>query len=500
MKPLVLCILDGVGHRDEIKGNAYLQAKHPFFDRLYKQFPNSLLDASGEAVGLPKNTMGNSEVGHLNLGAGKIVYQPSEFINKEIDNGKFFKNTEILSLFDYVQSSNGALHLIGLVSNGCVHSSLDHLYAILKMAKTRKIKNVYIHAFTDGRDTNHHSGINYLRDLENYLKDLGLGKIVTVMGRFYGMDRDNRWDRVEKAYNAIIYRKGNITDNLEKSIQQSYDNNISDEFIKPIILDKNISINKNDAIFIFNYRPDRLREIGSALTNPNFSHFKVERLNVPLLTMMPVSDEVICKNAYTNQKVDMPLGVYLSNLNITQLRIAETEKYAHVTYFFDGGLERDLKGCTRILIPSPKVKVYDETPEMSAKEITDRLIEELDKDIFDVVILNYANGDMVGHTGNFDATIKSIEYLDKCLERLYNKVNEKEGLLIITADHGNCEFMIDENGDIVTSHTTNKVPLIICTNKNIKLSNGKLSDVAPTILNIMGLVKPKSMTGKSLIK
>jgi len=499
MKPIVLCILDGFGYSENKMGNAYELSKHPFFDKIFEKFPHSLLDASGTHVGLPRGIMGNSEVGHLNLGAGKIVYQPSEFINKEIEDGKFFKNKEILNFFKKIKKNNSALHFVGLVSNGNVHSSLTHLYAALEMAKQNGIEKVYIHGFTDGRDTEMHSGINFFKDLEKYIKKLGIGKIVTVIGRYYGMDRDNRWDRVEKAYNAIVYRIGKKSDNLYKSLEESYNKDVTDEFVEPIILDENIRIDNNDGIFFFNYRPDRLRELGTALTNHKFREFKTEKLDISLLTMMPVSDTVICSNAYTTQKVDMPLGVILSNEGKKQLRIAETEKYAHVTYFFDGGIERDLKGCKRILIPSPKVPYYDKTPAMSSREITKTLLKEIDKGIYDVVILNYSNGDMIGHTGNLKATIKSIEYLDKCIKKLYKKVNEVGGLLVITADHGNCEIMLDDKGNKVTSHTTSKVPFIIC-DENFKVKNGKLSDVAPTILNIMGIDKPDEMTGKTLIQ
>lgn len=499
MEPIVLCILDGIGLRKESYGNAFKQAKTPFLDYLWSTYPHSTLEASGTFVGLPNGTMGNSEVGHMNIGAGKIVYQPSQFINEEIKNGNFYKNKNLLEAINAAKSKGVNLHLVGLVSDAGVHSLLGHLFAILEMAKNNGVVNLYVHGFSDGRDTNPKSSLEYFSMVDKKMKELGIGKIATIMGRYYGMDRDNRWDRVSKAYDCLVNGKGTYCENFEKAILDSYSNDITDEFIEPVILDGEGLIKEGDVVIDFNFRPDRLRELLSSLSNFNFNGFERKYINLDLVTLMPVSEEVICKNAFTNQKVDMPLGVVISKSCKTQLRIAETEKYAHVTYFFDGGLERKLEGCNRILIPSPKVSTYDLSPKMSAGEITEILLKELDKDIYDVVILNYANGDMLGHTGDITATIESLEYLDTCVKKLFDKIEQKNGLLIVTADHGNCECMIDENGVPVTSHTTNKVPFIIC-NKEYKLSDGKLSDIAPTILKIMNLDIPKEMVGNILIK
>lgn len=498
-KPIVLAILDGVGLRDEIHGNAFKQANTPFIDSLFTKYPNSRLDASGEAVGLLAGIMGNSEVGHMNIGAGKIVYQPSRQINKEIEEGTFFKNENLNGAIDRALQNDSSLHLLGLVSDAGVHSLFSHLFAIIDLAASRGVKKLYIHGFSDGRDTNPKSGIEFFRRLQKKLNEVGIGTIASVSGRYYSMDRDNRWDRIEKSYRALVYGEAPRCESFEKAILDSYDKGITDEFIEPVIIDENGLIKKGDVLIAFNFRPDRLRELFSAFSNPNFSGFERECLNLDVTTLMSVSDEVICKNAFKNQKVDSPLGVVLEQNNKTQLRIAETEKYAHVTYFFDGGIERDLKGCTRILCPSQKVATYDLTPKMSAPEITEKLLNEIDKDIHDVVVLNYANGDMLGHTGNIPATIEGLEYLDGCVQKLHDKVLEKGGLLIITADHGNCEYMLDDNNEPVTSHTTNQVPFIICDN-NYSLNDGKLSDIAPTILEIMNIKAPEEMSGHSLLK
>ena len=499
MKPVVLCILDGIGLREESFGNAFKQAKTPFLDYLWNTYPHCKLEASGTFVGLPHGTMGNSEVGHMNIGAGKVVYQPSQFINEEIVNGNFYKNVNILEAVNKAKVNNVNLHVIGLISDAGVHSLLGHLFAILDIAKAYELSNVYIHGFSDGRDTNPKSAIEYFSLLDKKLSELGIGKIATIMGRYYGMDRDNRWDRVKTAYDCIANGCGKRYENYSQAILASYDRNITDEFIEPVVLDEDGLIKDGDVVIDFNFRPDRLRELLSALSNPDFDSFERKYINIDLLTLMPVAKEVICKNAFVNQKVDTPLGVVLSNSGKTQLRIAETEKYAHVTYFFDGGIERDLKGCERILIPSPKVTTYDLSPKMSAEEITDTLLKELDKEVYDVVILNYANGDMLGHTGNVNAAIESLEYLDICVKRLFNKIEEKDGLLLITADHGNCEYMIDNDNQPVTSHTTNKVPFIICSDK-YQLIDGKLSDIAPTLLKVMNLNIPDDMTGNNLLK
>lgn len=498
MKPVILCILDGVGITDRVKGNAFMAAKKPNFDNLWNTYPHSLLSASGEDVGLPSGQMGNSEVGHMNLGAGRVVYQPLQFINKSIKDGDFYNNIKFLDIIDHVNRNNSSLHLLGLLSDGGIHSHINHLFALLKLCKEKNVKKVYIHVFTDGRDTSPNSSINFLEKLDNKINELGIGKIATISGRYYAMDRDNRYERIKKTYDVIVEGVGPCYSSYKEVIEDNYENNITDEFIIPSIIDKEGIINDNDGLIVFNYRPDRLRELFSAITNKGNNCFdRTIRNNIKLTTMMPVSDEVIYENAYELPKLDNTLGEYVSSLGLKQLRIAETEKYAHVTYFFDGGIEKDLPNCKRILIPSPKVTTYDLKPEMSAYEITDTLIKELDND-YDLVILNYANGDMVGHTGVFDAAVKAVEVLDECLGRLYTKVQEKNGVMLILADHGNCEYMIDDNDNVVTSHSTNKVPCIV-TDKCYSIKDGKLSDVAPTLLTLLDKKVPKEMTGTILI-
>ena len=491
MKPLLLCILDGVGINKNVKGNAYKLANTPNLDKLFKTYPNSKLEASGELVGLPKGQMGNSEVGHSNIGAGRIVYQSIQYINQEIKNKNFKKNKKILDIFDYVKQNNSKLHLMGLVSDGGVHSSLNHLQALINLCYKNKV-DFYLHIFTDGRDTLPNSSLSYIESL-----DLKNGVIASISGRYYAMDRDNRYDRIEKAYDVITGNSDSKYINVKEAIKSNYENNITDEFILPGLINGDGIINDNDGVIFFNFRPDRLRELGSALSNKNFKGFKRKKeVNIRLLTMMPVSDEVINDTIYDLNEIVNPFGEYISNLGYKQLRIAETEKYAHVTYFFDGGKELELKNCDRILIPSPKVATYDLKPEMSAYEITDTLLEKLEN--YEVIILNFANGDMVGHTGNLDAAIKAVETLDECLGRLYEKIINLNGTMIITADHGNCEEMIDNNNNILTSHTTNKVPFLIT--KDCKIKNGKLGDIAPTLVYLLNEKIPKEMTGEVLIE
>ncbi|MDD6879354.1 MAG: 2,3-bisphosphoglycerate-independent phosphoglycerate mutase [bacterium] len=499
METIVLCILDGVGLRNEKFGNAFKQARTPFIDYLWNKYPHCKLEASGEFVGLPKGIIGNSEVGHTNIGAGRIIYQPSELINNDIKKGLFYKNKNLNRFLTDVKKNDATLHLIGLMSDAGVHSIIDHLFSILDLIKEYGLKKVYIHGISDGRDTPTTSGINYFKQLQKKLDELGVGIISTVSGRFYAMDRDNRWERVKLSYDCLTKGIGKKYDNYINLFNDNYMNNITDEFIAPSIIDEKGIIKDGDYVIDFNFRPDRLRELLSALTNKNFIEFKECNTKVDLLTMMPVSKDVICNNIYKKDEVVNSLGIYISNLGKKQLRIAETEKYAHVTYFFDGGRELQLNGCKRILVPSPKVETYDLSPNMRCKEITDKTIKEIEKSEYDLIILNYANGDMLGHTGNIEKTIESLETLDKCIEQLYSKVMENKGILILTADHGNCEYMLDNNGNKVTSHTTNKVPFIICKD-NLELIDGKLSDIAPTILKIMDLKIPKEMTGDVLIK
>lgn len=482
MKKVMLAILDGVGLRDEVKGNAFLQAKKPTFDYLWNTFPHTKLDASGEFVGLPKGQMGNSETGHLNIGAGRIVYQPLELINKYIETGEFYNNKEILSLLKYAKDNDKKVHLIGLISDGGVHSHINHLKALLNMTKLNDIDNVYMHLITDGRDTLIDSGYGYVKEIE----DLNIGTISTICGRYYTMDRDKNYDRIEKGYNLITKGIGKEYENISHAFEYNYSNKIYDEFIEPSVINKSGLIDKDDAIIWFNYRPDRARQILSYLVKDTIN----------IVTMMPVSDELNIPYAFKLDDLKNTLGTYLSDNGISQLRIAETEKYAHVTYFFDGGKELNLDRCDKILINSPKVATYDLKPEMSAYEVTDKLLEIIDN--YDYIILNFANCDMVGHTGNMEATVKAVEAVDVNLKRIYEKCNELDITLVVTADHGNSEFMIDDDGNTITTHTTNKVPFIVC-KKGLTLKEGRLSDIAPTLLELGGLKIPNEMTGESLI-
>ncbi|MFA5604128.1 MAG: 2,3-bisphosphoglycerate-independent phosphoglycerate mutase [Bacilli bacterium] len=499
MKPVVLCILDGMGIRDNKEGNAFLKALKPNFDNLWNNYPNSLIEASGELVGLPNGQMGNSEVGHMNIGAGRIVYQPLPFINEKIKNQSFYKNENILEVINHTKKNDSSLHILGLISDGGIHSHVNHLMAMIDMAVSNGIEKLYIHAFLDGRDTLPDVGLHFLKQVEQKLQDVNIGSIATVSGRYYAMDRDNRWDRVKMAYDVITKGIGEEYQNVEQLIQSNLERDITDEFVIPAILNKNGIVKENDGLVVINFRPDRLRQLFRALSNPNFNSFDRTLINnLKLVTMMPTSNEIIAKHAFELEILNNTLGEYISEKGLKQLRIAETEKYAHVTYFFDGGIDKELVGCKRILVPSPKVATYDLTPEMSAYKITEQLLKELD-DNYDLVVLNYANGDMVGHTGNFDAAVRAVEVVDQCIGKIYNKIKDIGGTLIITADHGNCEYMQDEQGNIITAHTTNKVPFII-TNKNYKLKDGCLGDIAPTILEILNVEKPIEMNRNSLIK
>ncbi|MDD3187618.1 MAG: 2,3-bisphosphoglycerate-independent phosphoglycerate mutase [Bacilli bacterium] len=493
----LLCILDGVGIRKEIKGNAVKQANMPNFNYLLQNYPNSLLEASGKLVGLPEGQMGNSEVGHMNIGAGRIVYQSLELINSKIEDKTFFQTKEILSIMEYVNKNDSSLHLMGLLSDGGIHSSIEHLFALIKMAKEENIKKLYIHPFLDGRDTLPKVALKYLDELDSKLKEYQIGSIASLSGRYYSMDRDNRYDRVKKSYDMLTKGLGETYDNYKEAIESNYQRGIEDEFIEPAIIDENGIIKDNDGIIVFNYRSDRIRELPSALSNDNFNGFNKENLkNIKLLTMMPVSEEVVGTHAFKLPDLKNTFGEYISNLGYTQLRIAETEKYAHVTYFFDGGIEKNLKGCDRILVKSPDVPTYDLKPEMSVYKVTEKLLENIER--YDFVILNFANGDMVGHTGNINATIKALEAVDECLGKIIKKTEEINGNLFVTADHGNSDYMLDENNNVVTSHSTALVPLIIM-KENIKLKKGKLGDIAPTMLSINKIAIPEEMTGENLV-
>ena len=493
MKKVLLCVLDGVGLSKIKDGNALINANKPNIDYLMKEYPNKGINASGTFVGLPDGQMGNSEVGHLTIGAGRIIYQSLELINRAIKDESFYSNESFLNAIRHAKENNSKLHIMGLLSDGGVHSHINHIKALLKLCKKEDFSNVYFHIFTDGRDTFKESSISYIDDLNNEINELGIGKICTISGRYYAMDRDKRWDRLKKCYDVIVNNTGNKCDNYKKYITDSYEKGITDEFIEPVIIDETGKIEENDSIIWANFRPDRAIQILRSLVDPNFDGFDRKIFNnLYLTTMMYVSDDVKSDIAFKKEIIDNTLGIYLSKLGKKQLRIAETEKYAHVTYFFDGGRDLDLNLCDRVLIPSPKVATYDLKPEMSAREITSNLLEKMDNN-YDFIFLNFANGDMVGHTGNYDMTKKAIETIDEMIGKLYKKCVEDEYLFIITADHGNAEEMIDENGNVVTSHTTNLVPFIV-TDKNLNIENvNKLSDIAPFILNYMNLNLPDEM-------
>lgn len=500
MKKVLLCIMDGVGIRKSSLGNALKNANTKTLDKLMKEYPNILLNASGEYVGLPNGQMGNSEVGHSTIGSGRVIYQSLEKINRSIIDGSFYQNKEILSAIDHAKKNNSKLHLIGLLSDGGIHSHVNHLFSLLDICQKEQFHNVYIHIITDGRDTAPDSGINYIKQLKEKINNLGFGKIATVCGRYYMMDRDNRFERVKLAYDMLTKGLGDKYNYPEQAWKNNQARGITDEFINPSIINNDGLVADNDSIITFNFRPDRLRELYASLTNKNFTCFdRIILNNIKLVTMMPVAKEVICTNAFSHEKIDNVLGKVISDNNLSQLRIAETEKYAHVTYFFDGVKELELNKCKRILIPSPKVDTYDKQPEMSAYEITETLLKELNNK-YDLIVLNYANGDMVGHTGVYEKSIKAIETVDECIKKIIDNFNLDEYTVIITADHGNCEQMINDDGTINTAHTTNLVPFIIL-DKNVRFrkETGSLSDIAPTILKIMNLNIPKDMTGDVLI-
>ena len=503
MKPVVLCILDGCGIREESDGNAFKNANTPTLDMLFKEYPHSILQASGKSVGLPDGQMGTSEVGHMNLGSGRIALQPLQAITGSIEDKTFFKNEKILEVLNHVKENNSNLHIFGLLSDGGVHSHINHLLALLEMCKENNVNNVYIDICLDGRDTYEKSALKYLDILQKKLDELGIGKISTINGRYYAMDRDNNFDRLKLAYDAIVYGKAKQYNNYKELIEENYNNGVFDEFVIPGIIN-NCPLNDNDGIITFNFRKDRIREMFTLLSNPNeyenqaneknleVKHFN----NLKTLTMFPVTETVTSKHAFDDLDLKNILVDYLHNNNISQLRIAETEKYPHVTFFFDGGKEIEYDDMKKILIPSPKVATYDLKPEMSVYEVTDNFLNEVSN--YDVTIMNLANGDMVGHTGVYEAAKLAVEHMDKCINKIYNKVMELDGVLIIIADHGNCDMMWDENHNPVTSHTTNPVPCII-TKKGITLNDGKLADIAPTMLKLLELPIPKEMTGDVLI-
>jgi 2,3-bisphosphoglycerate-independent phosphoglycerate mutase len=505
-KVTALIILDGWGMGKEYEGNAIYRAKTPNFDVLMRKYPNTLLSASGYDVGLPKGQMGNSEVGHLNIGAGRIVYQDFTRITKAIEDGEMDSNEAIISAFEHVKKNNSTLHFIGLLSDGGVHSHNSHLYSLIELAKKNDVKDVEIHCITDGRDVSPTSSPNYIKELKNKIKNIGIGHIASIMGRYYAMDRNKQWDRVELAYNALVMGMGEKFKDPLEAIKMSYLNGVTDEFIRPLLIETEngevATIKDNDAVIFYNFRPDRARQLTRAFVDDEFNYFNRTKVNVKYVCMT-MYDKTI-KNvdiAFKPHYVKNTLGEYLSSLGYKQLRVAETEKYAHVTYFFNGEIEEPFKHEVRILIPSPDVPTYDLKPEMSALEVKNTIMEELEKNMYQVMIINFANPDMVGHTGDIEAAIKAVETVDKCLGEIVNLIIRLDGTALITADHGNCEEMLDPtNLAKLTSHSTNKVPFIVVKNpKNFKLKEGILGDIAPTMLELMGLEKPAEMTGQSLI-
>ena len=500
-KKAVLIILDGYGLAAPTAGNAVAQAKKPNLDKLFSSNPYSTLSASGLDVGLPAGQMGNSEVGHTNMGAGRVVFQILPKMTQEIENGKFFQNAAYIKAMEDAKANGKALHIMGLMSTGGVHSHLDHLFALIDLCEREGVQS-YVHCFLDGRDVPPSSGKDYVAQLQAKLTELNLGKIASVMGRYYAMDRDNRWERVQKAYDALVLGEGNHCDDAVRAVEDSYAAGVTDEFVVPCVIGDPHQgrISANDSVVFFNFRPDRAREITRTLVDPEFSGFA--RSAFPLYYVCMTQYDATMPNvqvAFKPQSLDDTFGEYISKQGLHQLRIAETEKYAHVTFFFNGGVETVSPGEDRALISSPKVATYDLKPEMSAYEVTDELLRRLDSGSYDVVILNYANCDMVGHTGVFDAAVKAVEAVDECVGKVVEKVLAMQGTVLLTADHGNADRMYDEDGSPFTAHTTNPVPFLVIGQGDCKLREGKLADIAPTMLKILGLPKPESMSGESII-
>lgn len=504
-KPVVLCILDGCGIREESDGNAFKNASKPTLDMLVNKYPHSILQASGPSVGLPEGQMGTSEVGHMNLGSGRIALQPLQAITQSIESKELNKNEKILDVLNHVKENNSNLHIMGLLSDGGVHSHINHLLALLDICKENNVENVYIDVMLDGRDTYEKSAIKYLDILQKKLDEIKIGKIATISGRYYGMDRDNNYDRVKLSYDAICYGEGPVYNNYKELIDENYQKEVYDEFVIPGIINK-CPIKDNDGVITFNFRKDRIREMFTLLSNPEAYKEQASEKglnvitynNLKTLTMYPVTETVLSPHAFNDLDLKNILVDYLHNNGVSQLRIAETEKYPHVTFFFDGGKEVEYDDMKKILIPSPKVATYDLKPEMSVYEVTDNFLKEVGN--YDVTIMNLANGDMVGHTGVYEAAVEAVEDMDKCLAKIYKRtVEELGGILLIIADHGNCDMMWDSEHKPVTSHTTNPVPCII-TKEGIELNDGKLADIAPTMLELIGLPIPKEMTGNSLIR
>ncbi len=504
-KVTMLMILDGFGINENTEANAIALANTPNLDRIFKQNPSTTIKTSGLDVGLPDGQMGNSEVGHTNIGAGRIVYQELTRITKSIEDGDFFSIPELMGAIENCKKHHSKLHIMGLLSDGGVHSHVRHLYALLELAKRSDFEDVYVHCFMDGRDTPPASGESYITELESKMAEKGVGQIASITGRFYAMDRDKRWERVQKAYDALVNGIGEKSASATKAIEDSYQKEIFDEFVVPTLIcntenEPIATISANDSVIFFNFRPDRAREITRSLVDDEFTGF--ERTKFPLYYACFTNYDETIKNVqivFKKDEIKNTFGEIVSNRGLTQLRIAETEKYAHVTFFFNGGEEKQYAGEDRILVPSPKVETYDMQPEMSAIEVTDKVVEAIESRKYDTIILNYANPDMVGHTGILEAAIKAIETIDGCVQRVVEAIEKTEGVMLITADHGNSEQMIDyATGEPHTAHTTNVVPLVLV-GKQAKLKEGRLADLAPTMLKLMNIEKPAEMTGESLI-
>ena len=508
-KPVMLMILDGYGINPREEGNAVFAAKTQNLDKLIATCPNTIIHTSGMDVGLPDGQMGNSEVGHTNIGAGRIVYQELTRITKSIQDGTFYEIPEFNNAMDACKASGKKLHVFGLLSDGGVHGHISHVYAILELAKKKGLEEVYVHCFLDGRDVPPDSAKDFLAALEEKMQEIGVGKIATISGRYYAMDRDNRWERVVKAYDAMVMGEGETASSSKEAIETSYANGVLDEFVLPTVIMENgapvATIGEGDAVIFYNFRPDRAREITRTFVDPDFTGFERKKGMFPVTYICMRQYDDTIPNVEIAFKKEGPLvnnfGEYISNLGMTQLRIAETEKYAHVTFFFNGGVETMYPGEDRALIPSPKVATYDLKPEMSAYEVTDEVLARIDSDKYDAIILNYANCDMVGHTGVFEAAVAAVEAVDTCVGKVVDKMMEKGGVVMITADHGNSEQLLDyETGGAFTAHTTNVVPMIVVGAGDIQLKEGRLADLAPTMLKIMGLEQPAEMTGEVLIK
>ncbi len=500
-KPLILMILDGFGIAPD-KGNAIKAANRPNLDRLFSSNPVTQIGASGMDVGLPNGQMGNSEVGHTNIGAGRVVYQELTRITKSIEDGEFFENEALCKAMDNALTNDSSLHIMGLLSNGGVHSHNTHLYGILEMAKRKGLSKVYVHAFLDGRDVPPSSGAGFVKECCEKMKEIGVGRIATVMGRYYAMDRDNRWERVEKAYAAMVYGEGNQSDDPVKAVENSYDEDVTDEFVVPTVIDGGDTIKADDSVIFYNFRPDRAREITRTLVDPDFNGFERRKGFFPLTYVCMTQYDATMPNvevAFKPQSLKNTLGEYISDKGMNQLRIAETEKYAHVTFFFNGGVEKQYPNEDRILVKSPAVATYDLQPEMSAYEVTDKLVAAIESGKYDVIILNFANCDMVGHTGVFEAAVKAVEAVDTCVGKVTEAIAKMDGVALITADHGNADKMVDEDGEPFTAHTTNPVPFCVVGYPCKLREGGRLADIAPTMLEILNLEQPDEMTGKSLI-